>query len=342
MKKFFVGIDISKDSLDVCVIEKDSALLISEFKANNSECGIAGILKRIIRQKIDLKDSWFCFEHTGVYGLLLAYCLDQADICYSVVPALEIMKSLGITRGKNDKVDARRIAEYACMRSNKLKPSIFPSETLLRLKQLLTYRNQMVKMSVQLKNSLASNKIVIEPLRNNLIIEDIKAQISTIRKKIKGVEKEILITIKSDQSVYNNFRLATSVIGIGPIITYYTIAFTANFTAFDDARKFNCYVGIAPFGKKSGTTINVKPKVSYLANRKIKALLYNGANSAAQNDVEIKSYYNRKISEGKDRQQIMNAIACKLVARLFAVIKRQTPYVSLFSHNFSQKNLVMS
>jgi hypothetical protein len=38
----------------------------------------------------------------------------------------------------------------------------------------------------------------------------------------------------------------------------------------------------------------------------------------------------------------MNAIACKLVARLFAVIKRQTPYVSLFSHNFSQKNLVMS
>jgi transposase len=342
MKKFFIGIDISKDSLDVCIFEKDSAKLISEFCVKNSESGIAGMLKKIVRQKIDLKDSWFCFEHTGVYGLLLAYCLDQNDVCYSVVPALEIMKSMGITRGKNDKVDARRIAEYACMRSNKLKPSKFPSETLLRLKQLLTYRNQQVKIGVQLKNSLASHKIVIEPLRNNLIIDDIKAQISTNKKKIKVVEKEILTTIKSDQSVYKNYCLATSIIGIGPIITFYAIAYTSNFTSFDDARKFNCYVGIAPFGKKSGTSIDVKPKVSHLANRKIKALLYNGANSAAQYDIEIRSYYNRKISEGKDHQQIMNAIACKLVARLFAVIKRQTPYVSLFSHNFSQKNLVMS
>lgn len=342
MKKFFIGIDISKNNLDVCIYEKRKLRLVSEFVVKNSERGISLMLNKIVRQKIDLKDCWFCFEHTGVYGLLLAYYLDQKGICYTVVAALEIIRSLGITRGKNDTVDARRIAEYACMRTDKIKPSKFPSKTLLRLKQLLTYRNQLVKIGIQLKNSLASHQIIIEPLRNKWIIEDIESQISTNRKKIKAIEKELLNTIQSDQSVNKNYRLATSVKGIGPIIAFYALAYTSNFTAFDDARKFNCYVGIAPFGKKSGTSINVKPKVSHLANKKLKALLYNGANSAALYDSEIKAYYIRKINEGKDHQQIMNAIACKLIARLFAVIKRQSPYVSLFSHNFSQKNLVMS
>ncbi|NSW44629.1 MAG: IS110 family transposase, partial [Bacteroidales bacterium] len=107
-------------------------------------------------------------------------------------------------------------------------------------------------------------------------------------------------------------------------------------------RKFNCYVGIAPFEKKSGTSINGKSKVSNLANKKLKTLLYNGAYAAARYDTEIKTYYTIKISQGKEHNSVINAIACKLVARLFAVIKRQTPYVSIFLQNFYQKNLVMS
>lgn len=342
MKKFFVGIDISKNSLDVCVFEKENESLFFEFKAINSESGIAILFKRLVKQKVALEESWFCFEHTGTYGYLLAYCLDKNGYKYSAVPALEIKRSVGISRDKNDTIDARKIAEYACTHARKLKQTSFPSETLFKLKQLLTYRNQLVKISTQLKNSLSDYKVLKEPLCNQFVIDDIKEQLSINIKRTKSIDKEIITVLKHDKSIYNNFLLATSVNGVGPIIAIYVIVYTANYSSFEDARKFNCYAGIAPFAKKSGSSIDVRPKVSHLANKKIKTLLYNGANSAVQYNDELKSYYNRKRIEGKNHQLIINAVACKLVARMFAVVKRQTPFVSLFSQSFSKNSLEMS
>ena len=69
----------------------------------------------------------------------------------------------------------------------------------------------------------------------------------------------------------------------------------------------------------------------------MKTLLYNAANSAAQHDPELRGYYLRKKDEGKHHQLVMNAIACKLVGRVFAVIKRQTPFVETYVNNFQKK-----
>ncbi|MCF8460716.1 MAG: transposase [Flavobacteriales bacterium] len=100
------------------------------------------------------------------------------------------------------------------------------------------------------------------------------------------------------------------------------LVLTNNFASFENARKFNCYAGLAPFEHSSGSSIKSKTRTSPLRNRKTKALLLNRANSAAVHDTELRSYFKRKTGEGKHRMVVLNAIACKLVYRIFAVVNR--------------------
>ena len=104
---------------------------------------------------------------------------------------------------------------------------------------------------------------------------------------------------------------------------------TNNFTSFENGRQYACYSGIAPFENSSGNYLG-KTKVSHLANKRIKTLLSNGANSAYKCDPEIQAYYRRKINEGKPHSLVINSIKCKLVNRIFAVVKRGTPYVNIY------------
>ena len=135
--------------------------------------------------------------------------------------------------------------------------------------------------------------------------------------------------ISKDAEMKSNFIKARRVKGIGLIIAAYMLVYTNNFTSFDNPRKFNCYAGLAPFEHTSGSSINGKTKTSRLRNKTMKTLLFNGANTAANFDAELKAYYKRKQKEGKPHQLIMNNIACKLVYRVFAVVKREEPFVNL-------------
>ena len=104
---------------------------------------------------------------------------------------------------------------------------------------------------------------------------------------------------------------------------------THTFTAFKDARQFACYCGIAPFEYASGTSIKGKTKVSHLANKKLKSLLNMAALNAVRFDSELKAYYERRVKEGKNKMCVLNIIRNKLVSRVFAVVKRGTPYVDV-------------
>jgi transposase len=105
------------------------------------------------------------------------------------------------------------------------------------------------------------------------------------------------------------------------------IVYTDCFTKFNDWRKFASYCGIAPFPYQSGSSVKGRTKVSHLANKKIKALINMCAISAIQHNPEMKQYYQRRLEIGKNKMSTINIIRNKLISRVFAVIKRQTPYV---------------
>lgn len=325
-KTVYVGIDISKDTLDVAICSNLEQKLYNSFKVDNNINGINKLITKCLKQSNDL---WFCFEHTGNYGLLLSIQLQATEFKYSAVPALEIQKSLGIIRGKTDPIDAKRIAEYAATQKHKLKPTNIAGETLLKIKSLLTFRSQLTKTRISFKNSLKSHKITAQSIDIKNIIKRVEENIIDLDTQIKQLEKEILDLINSDEDLKSNYLKATSVIGVGPIITFYMLVYTNNFTSFNNARKFNCYCGLAPFEYSSGSSIKKRTKTSNLRNKKMKALLFNGANTAIRSDMELAKYYKRKIKEGKHHQVVTNNIACKLISRVFAVINREQLYLNL-------------
>jgi len=328
MKTFFVGIDISKDWLDVAIVDKQCMSIIDTFRNDNTIEGIGKILRKCSRKSEDNK-LWFCFEHTGNYGLLLAQLLENEGLAYSAVPALEIKQSIGMTRGKSDQVDAERIAFYAAANRYKLKETKLPGKKLLKVKHLLTYRTQLVKISQQLQNSRKSTLIAGKSVDLKDVIQSLEMKICEIKTEITAIEEKIKAEIASDDELSGTFKKITTVKGVGLMIAATMIVYTNNFTAFEDPRKFNCFAGLAPFSYSSGSSIHGKTRTSSLRNKTMKKLLFNGANTAVMYDHELSNYYKRKKSEGKHHMVVINAVACKIVYRIFAVLKREEPYVNL-------------
>lgn len=323
--KAFIGIDVSKLTFDVFIYGKS---LKQQFI--NSEKGFLSLVKWL--QKVlsveALTQVLVCFEHTGLYSLNLALFLQQQSISFCLVPALDIKRSLGTTRGKSDELDAERIAEYAYLKREKLSPTILPSKTIIKLQPLLTLRNKLVTDRAGYL-IISNEQKAVFPLKEHRELFDVyKSLIKALDEKIKAIETAINNLLQSDQDIKRTFKLITGVKGIGPLTAAYLIVYTHNFTRFSSWRKFACYSGIAPFPHSSGTSLKGKTKVSPLANKQIKSLLFLCANNAVQNDPELKAYYQRRLQEGKSKMSTLNIVKNKLIARVFAVAKRNTEFVN--------------
>ena len=326
MVKVHIGVDISKDWIDFATF--DQTLMKSSFtqRVENKGTSIRSFLKKLIKDHALIH---VVFEHTGAYGLVLEKELTRLGITYSVVPAYEIKMSLGIRRGKSDVIDAMRIAEYAAINDYKLKPSKMRPESILKIKELLAYRSQLRKVCSSFKNSLKAHSLMIKETGLNSIVSDIKKQIQAFEKKIKDIESQIHEIVQTNKDLNTNYQLLLSIKGVGKLIAYYMLVVTDNFTRFNDPRKFNCYSGLAPFEHTSGSSVRGKTMTQSLANKMMKTIIRNGVNSAIMYDPQLKTYYKRKTEEGKSKNIVKNAVACKLVYRMFAVIKRQSPFILL-------------
>jgi transposase len=326
MKRIFIGIDISKEWLDYAICSDKKVKVFDSERVNNDVEGI-NLMCRMILKAHSKDQVWFCFEHTGNYGLLLSSILQSKNLTYTAVSAMEIKKSMGIVRGKSDVVDAARIAQYAAVNVHKLRQTQLPAKELMQIKNSLSYRTQLVKIKTQLENSLGSYKLATQVVELDYIVDDLNQKIKSLKEDIKLVDQKIQEYIHANEELSNSFKLVTSVKGIGMVIAAFMIVYSNNFTSFEDARKFNCFTGIAPFENSSGKSI--KPaKTSHYRHKHLKTLIFNGANSAAMYDPQLKKYYNKKRAEGKKHLTVINAIACKITARAFATIRRNTPYVN--------------
>lgn len=316
-----IGVDVSKAFLD-CFLKPMNLC----FRISNDISGFKKLLKVIRSHCTADTEILVVMEHTGLYSCRFEQFLQQNALSYCKLPALEIKRSIGMTRGKHDQLDAERIAQYAWLRRDILQADQYPQQAITKLRLLLTFRQKLTRDKVgyqcRLKELLNSGVFS----KDDPIVKQHKLLIETLQKNIREVELQIRQLIKSEAQLQKTFDLLTSIKGVGPIIGAAMIAYTENFTKFSAARKFNCYAGLAPFKHQSGRSIYKKDQVSQLANKTIKALIGNGASSAIQHNEELKNYYYKRLAEGKPKGSCKNMIKAKLVARMFAVVKRQTPY----------------
>ncbi len=330
MKKFkiVIGIDISKNKLDVCIIEDPTSKQHHYFIVSNDKKGINSIFKELKKYKIEDDDLLFCFENTGVYGMHLCNELQTKKVQYSMVPAIEIKRAKGLVRGKCDKADSKDIALYAFSHSHKMSLTSLPEADLMKLKLLLAEREKLIK-TLSVFDATNENESFMDKAITKEVFSHNKKTIIFLKKQLTELEKLILKLINNNDQIKKQYELAKSVPGVGPQTAINLIVTTRCFSTFDNWRKLACYAGIAPFEYSSGTSIRGKTKVSSMGNKKIKSLLNMAALSAKKYDKQLKDFYERKTKEGKNGMSVMNALRCKIISRVFATIKRGTPYVDI-------------
>jgi len=323
--KNFIGIDISKAKIDVALLVSISSQKYLNSKFKNDLEGFEKLNIWLKKQGLSYKDSLFCMETTGHYGWLLMSWLSLQEASFVEESALRIKKSLGLARGHEDKLDARRIAKYAFEKQHTIKLSKFKSKNILQIKVLLTHRQQLVKQSVMIQNNIHFATEVNEVVENKLMIRQLKEHLEFVKMQKKEIDDAIDKIVQENEDIKKNYELTKSVIGIGPVNAWFLIAFTNNFKDFSNGRKYASFIGVAPYPFQSGT-IDKGSKVSFYSHKLLKVILSNAATSAMTTDPQIKTYFNRKLKEGKHEGKIYNAIKFKLILRIFAVIKRGTPY----------------
>ncbi|WP_299673068.1 IS110 family transposase, partial [uncultured Polaribacter sp.] len=303
-----VGIDMSKLNFDVRIHSSQS---YEQFE--NKKKGFTKLLKWTYKNSNFPKQNiLFVFEHTGLYSYELSVFLTEKKIPFSLVPGLEIKRSLGIARGKNDKVDATKIALYAYRLRDEITTYKLATEQVQSIKRLLSLRERLVKQRSGFKASFKEQNRVLVAKENETLFSIQKNMIKHLTKQIDQVEKQIRLLIKSDDKLNEQFKLIVSIKGVGEQTALFMIAYTDGFTKFETWRKFASYCGIAPFANVSGTSIRGKTKVSNLANKKIKSLFDLCAKTAIQHSPEMKAYYHRRLDEGKNKMSTINIIRNKL------------------------------
>lgn len=326
--KEIIGIDLSKLTVDVFIYStKDKATFKNTPKELNQ------FIKWVFStSKHTKKETFFVFEHTGIYAEHLTNVLSKRQLCYSIISGLEIKKSLGITRGKDDSIDAYRIALYGYRLREELKADQPVDLTIKKMKTLSTLRKRMVRERAGYMASLKEQKQILNSKDYNFVFSTQRRIIETLSKEIEAIELEIKTLINQDTALKRLYNLILSVKGVGTITAVSLIIHTHRFKKFKTWRKFASYCGIAPFPYKSGSSVRGRTKVSNLANKEIKTLLNMCALSAIKHDPEMKLYYQRRIEIGKHKMSTINIVRNKLVARIFAVVNRGTEYVDVLKY----------
>jgi transposase len=152
-----------------------------------------------------------------------------------------------------------------------------------------------------------------------------KSMITVLNKQITKVEQQLEQIILADENLKRCYELMRSIRGVGKIISCYMLVHTQAFTSFDNWRQFASFCGIAPYENQSGLFVG-KTTVNPLANKKVKSLFHLIAMGAIQSNQEMKTYFERRVAEGKSKMSSLNMVRNKMLARIFAVVKRGTPY----------------
>jgi len=326
MKQYthFFGVDISKRTIDV-TLAKEAEVIHRKF--SNDLTGMDELMHWLAELNLNFDLVLFCMEATGLYCFPLTQFLAKNSIDIWIEHATQIKKASSLDRGKNDKVDSKRIAIYATKNLDRLRLWKPASHTLEKIRHLASLRERLVETRKRLLTPIQEFEEMGNIEMAKLLTKTIKSSLTALEKDLRNVEVKIISIVNEDENLKQLYKLITSVVGIGFVTAVNLIIHTHGFTVLKNVRKLACYCGVAPFEYSSGSSIRGKTKVHFMANKKLKCNLHMASLSAVRLDPDLKAYYDRKVLEGKNKMSVLNAVKNKLLARVVAVVNKKEEYV---------------
>lgn len=328
---YFIGVDVSKKKLDFCVMFENK--VVREDVIANHPSAVTALIHQLEDEfGISNAQMLVCAEHTGLYTYPLVCACEAVECKLWLEHPSNIKYSSGVQRGKNDKIDAKRIAIYAARFEDKVRLYERPDQEIERLKQLEAERSLYVADLAKYKAQMKDQKEYMPESIYKEKAKRLKKLMKNLQEVIDSITEEMECIVNSTEALSRQYRLLQSIDGVGPVVALNMIVVTEAFTRFDNARQFNCFAGLAPFQYTSGSSQHSRARVSHRADKCIKTLLHLSAVSlVSKAGGEMKEYYLRKVEEGKNKMTVINALRAKIVARMFAVIKRNDFYKPIFS-----------
>jgi transposase len=308
MLKKTMGIDVDSKELNVCVIKDEKKENAIWKKMKNDKKGFAEVLKFLRNERVEL----VFMEATGGYeqGIALYLASNEIQVCVkNPCQVRQFAKGIGLMC-KNDKVDAFVLGRMAQV--VEVKPGMQSSPDQMKLKQLVTRREQITEILAKEKGNL---KLVIPESRAS-----IKRHIEFLEKEQKVLEELAGKIIKEDDVMAKKKKIVTQFKGIGQITAAALIAYLPEL-GYIGNKEICRLAGLAPMDNDSGT----KKGKRFISGGRPRArrALYMPAWVAVQRDPNIRIIYERLIKAGKQKKVAIVAIMRKLLVRVNATYRRQ-------------------
>lgn len=300
----FVGIDVAKDHLDICVLPVKKLWRI-EYTDSAVDAAVT--------QLAALKPQIIVLEATGGYETTIVAALahEGLPVCINNPRQIrDFAKATGLL-AKTDSLDAYAIARFA----QAVKPAAqaLPSEDEKRLKAIIARRRQIVVMLVSEKNRLQQ--------ANPAVVKSIKAVIAFLQKQLDGINDELKTFIHASPIWREKEEILRSVAGIGPIVSMTLLAELPELGTINRSA-IGALGGVAPFNRDSGT---MRGKRTVWGGRgAVRSALYMATITAIRINPVIKTFYLRLKAAGKVSKVAIVACMRKLLVILNSMIRHKT------------------
>lgn len=312
MQETSVGIDVSKDKLDVYLLPERYF-----FTVSNDKKGYRKLIKLIKDRNIRL----VILEATGGYELNCAYALADQSLPVSIINPKRIRKYAGAKNlnCKTDKIDAKLIAEFAYT----IKPEHreLLNKGLRELKELINRRTQLV-------DEITAEKNRCETITNEFVLKDLQHHLKQLKVRVKRVEQEIKTKIKSDSQCNFLYNFYTSFKGIGDVTAATLIADMPEL-GYLNRNEIAALLGVAPFNADSGKKAG--KRFIRGGRRNLRDTFYMATLSASTHNLQVSKFYKKLVAQGKIKKVALVAAMRKFITIINAKLKE----LLVFEHFFT-------
>ena len=339
---FYLGVDVSKSSLAVTLIDQQEKIIWSNKNIPNSQGGFKKLVEQVLKHAIKKSDGQDFviaagMEATGVYGEQLAYFLHDNNpgriIPYVLNPA--VVRSYAkacMEANKNDPTDARVIASFlsVALTRGQVSPWKVPGVEERTLRALSRRRQELVHLLTSEKNRLEKlNNMAFPP---DEVVKSVEEHIQYLEAALTNIAGDIRDHIDTYPTLQRNAELLRSIPGIGEVSVATVLGEAGDISKFDGVKQFTSFVGIAPVEYTSGSSVNKRSRISKRGNARIRHCLYMATMIAVRVNPVLREFYKRLLERGKGKKVALIASMRKLLHLIWGVLKSQSIFEPQYSN----------